>query len=637
MVRLEDVRGPEDVKAVSRDELPAFADALRRDIIRVCSQTGGHLASSLGAVELTVALHWLFNSAEDRFVWDVGHQTYGHKILTGRRDQMGGIRTLGGLAGFTATSESEHDALTVGHASTSLAAALGMALARDSRGDDYRVIPVIGDGALTGGMALAALNQIGHVKPKMTVILNDNDMSISENVGALNHYMRQLQVQPWLQSAEKSSKRALGEVWKPLADLGSRAKDATRRFFDPASNNPFHAMGLRYVGPIDGHNLEELLYYLEHIDQLEGPTMLHVLTRKGKGYDVAESDPILWHGASSFNPENPVHAGKTYSWSDAFGDAADALANHDDRVWMITPAMREGSGLVEYSRRHRDRYIDVGIAEDVAVTTGAGLALQGEKPIVAIYSTFLQRGYDQVIHDVAIENLDVVFAIDRAGLVGGDGATHQGIFDIAYLRAVPNMAIAMPRNANKLQSMLKAAVETPGPVALRWPRGSVEPADNADPEAWQPVVWGKAERLKEGSEVVVLALGPTVGYALEAAGRDPRVGVVDMQFVKPLDLGLLHELAEEGAKLITVEDHTLPGGLGTAVAEALKDEGLDVPLKRLGLPDVFVPHGSPKAFHEAHGMGPEGIRATLEAQLGSPLVDPEATVEENVVGGVTSD
>ena len=292
---------------------------------------------------------------------------------------------------------------------------------------------------------------------------------------------------------------------------------------------------------------------------------------------------------------------------------------------------------MEYSRRHRDRYIDVGIAEDVAVTTGAGLALQGEKPIVAIYSTFLQRGYDQVIHDVAIENLDVVFAIDRAGLVGGDGATHQGIFDIAYLRAVPNLAIAMPRDANKLQSMLKAAVETAGPVALRWPRGSVEPADHADPEAWPPVVWGKAERLKVGSEVVVLALGPTVGYALEAAGRDPRVGVVDMQFVKPLDVGLLHELAEEGVKLITVEDHTLPGGLGTAVAEALKDEGLDVPLKRLGLPDVFVPHGSPKAFHEAHGMGPEGLKSTLEAQLGSPLIDPEATVEENVVGGVTSD
>lgn len=632
MVQLEDVRGPEDVKTVTRDELPAFADALRRDIIRVCSQTGGHLASSLGAVELTVALHWLFNSTQDRFVWDVGHQTYGHKILTGRRDQMGSIRTLGGLAGFTATSESEHDALTVGHASTSLAAALGMALARDARGDDYRVIPIIGDGALTGGMALAALNQIGHVKPKMTVILNDNDMSISENVGALNHYMRQLQVQPWLQSAEASSKRALGEVWRPLAELGSRAKDATRRFFDPASNNPFHAMGLRYVGPIDGHNLDELLYYLEHIDQLEGPTMLHVLTRKGKGYDVAESDPILWHGASSFNPEKPVHAGKTYSWSDAFGEAVDALANHDDRVWVITPAMREGSGLVEYSKRHRDRYIDVGIAEDVAVTTGAGLALQGEKPIVAIYSTFLQRGYDQVIHDVAIENLNVVFAIDRAGLVGGDGATHQGIFDLAYLRAVPNMSVAMPRDASKLQSLLKAAVDTPGPVALRWPRGSVEPAATADPDGWQPVVWGQAERLKDGSQVVLLALGPTVAYALEAAGEDPRVGVVDMQFVKPLDVGMLRELAQAGVQLITVEDHTLPGGLGSAVAEALKDEDLDLPLLRLGLPDVFVPHGSPKAFHEAHGIGPEALRATLETQLGSPLMQAEQDAEASVAG-----
>src|SRR5690554_1467034 len=432
---LEGINQPEDLKGLKREQLTDLAEELRSEIVRVCSVAGGHLASSLGAVELTVALHYLFDTRHDRIVWDVGHQTYGHKILTGRKDRIDTIRRAGGLAGFTATSESEHDALTVGHASTSLAAALGMALARDARGHDYEVLAVIGDGAPTGGMALAALNQIGHVKPRMTIVLNDNEMSISENVGAINHYMRTLQVQPWFQAAEDRSKAALARVWEPLADVASRAKKATRRFFDPASNNPFHAMGLRYVGPIDGHDLDQLLYYLAHIRQLDGPTMLHLVTRKGKGYKVAESDPIAWHGASAFDPDNPVAKAGSHTWATAFGDAASALAAEDDRVWVITPAMREGSGLVEYSRRHPTRYIDVGIAEDVAVTVGAGLALRGEKPIVAIYSTFLQRGYDQVIHDVCLEGLDVVFAVDRAGLVGGDGATHQGLYDIEIGRA----------------------------------------------------------------------------------------------------------------------------------------------------------------------------------------------------------
>jgi 1-deoxy-D-xylulose-5-phosphate synthase len=548
---------------------------------------------------------------------------------------MCSIRKDGGLAGFATSSESPHDALTAGHASTSLAAALGMALARDARREDYRVLAVIGDGALTGGMALAALNQIGHVGPNMTVILNDNEMSISENVGALNHYMRQLQVQTWLQRAEVDSKKALAGLLEPLAEFGSRAKSAARRFLDPASNNPFHAMGLRYVGPIDGHNVHEVLYFLEHIDKLEGPTMLHILTRKGKGYTVAEADPITWHGAQKFDPAAPVARGKPYQWSNAFGDAVIALARRDDRVWVITPAMREGSGLGEYCKVHPSRYLDVGIAEDVAVTTAAGMALRGEKPIVAIYSTFLQRGFDQVVHDVSLENLDVVFAIDRAGLVGGDGATHQGVYDLAYLRAIPNLQVAMPRNAVQQRAMLKRALELGGPKAIRWPRGAVEPAPRAPVDAWEEIEWGKAEVVKEGSELWLIGLGPTVGYALQAAGDDPRVGVLDARFVKPLDEEAIVRLVRSGAQLVTIEDHALPGGFGSAVAELLTDRNVSARLTRLGIPDVIVPHGSPTVQHEQLGIGPDALRAKLSAWLG-PLNDGPRKVTGESAGSLSS-
>ena len=613
---LSGVRSPADVKALDESQLTQLAEELRSEIIRVCSVAGGHLASSLGAVELTVTLHYLFDTLKDRVVWDVGHQTYGHKILTGRADRIETIRQGGGLAGFAATSESPHDALTVGHASTSLAAALGMALARDARGDDSEIIAVIGDGALTGGMALAALNQIGHLKPRMTIVLNDNEMSISENVGAINHYMRSLQVQPWFQKAEDRSKAALNRVWEPLADLGSRAKKAARRFFDPASNNPFHAMGLRYIGPIDGHDIEQLIFYLSRIKELDGPTMLHIVTRKGKGYEVAETDPITWHGASSFDPSNPVAKGSSHTWAHAFGDIAGALAATDDRVWVITPAMREGSGLVTYSKQHKDRYIDVGIAEDVAVTVGAGLALRGEKPIVAIYSTFLQRGFDQVIHDVAIENLDVLFAIDRAGLVGGDGATHQGVYDMAYLRAIPNMSIAMPRDVNEMRAMLKAALRIGGPKAVRWPRGGVAPAPDAPVEAWDDIAWGSWQVAKEpasgAAPVWLLGIGPTVEYALTAAAGRPDVGVINARFVKPLDEVLLHRVAATARQLVTIEDHTVVGGLGAAVLESLTAVGITTPVKLLGVHDVIVPHGDPASQHEELGYGPKAIAALLD-------------------------
>jgi 1-deoxy-D-xylulose-5-phosphate synthase len=601
---LDHIHTSSDVGRLRHGDLPQLAAELRGEIIDVCSVTGGHLASSLGAVELTVALHHVYDTAVDRIVWDVGHQTYGHKILTGRRDQMRSIRKPGGLAGFTTSSESPHDALTVGHASTSLAAALGMALARDARAAPYDVVAVIGDGALTGGMALAALNQIGDRAPRMTIVLNDNEMSISENVGALNATMRRLQVQPWFQRAESRGKAALNDLWAPLADLGSRAKKAARRFFDPASNNPFHAMGLRYVGPIDGHDVEQVAFYLAKIRELDGPTMLHVLTRKGKGYDVAEADPIAWHGASKYDLTNPVTSGKAYQWSDAFGDAAIDLAGHDDRVWVITPAMREGSGLVRYGQVHPKRYLDVGIAEDVAVTTAAGLALRGEKPIVAIYSTFLQRGYDQVIHDVALEGLDVVFAIDRAGLVGADGMTHQGVYDLAYLRPVPGLCtIAAPKDARELRSLLRAAIERGGPVAVRWPRGGVEPAPDEAVPAWEDVVWGTWERVKPGSGIAILAFGATLPYALTAAGPRPRRRGRE----RALPQAARHRHARRAlggrrTALVTVEDHMLAGGFGAAVAEYLSDAGADVPLVRLGIRDQHVPHGDPAA-HNTRNWG----------------------------------
>lgn len=637
MALLDHISTSADVARLRRDQLPQLAMELRAEIIEVCSETGGHLASSLGAVELTVALHHVYDTLHDRIVWDVGHQTYGHKIITGRRGMMRRIRQAGGLAGFTTSSESPHDALTVGHASTSLAAAYGMALARDARKAPYDVVAVIGDGALTGGMALAALNQIGHLKPRMTIVLNDNEMSISENVGALNEFMRRLQVQPWFQRAERQGKAALSDLWSPIGEWASRAKQATRRFFDPASNNPFHAMGLRYVGPIDGHDVEQLTFYLSQIRELEGPTLLHIVTRKGKGYEVAEADPITWHGASKYDALNPIASGKAYQWSDAFGDAAIELTRHDDRVWVITPAMREGSGLVRYSKTHPHRYLDVGIAEDVAVTTAAGLALRDEKPLVAIYSTFLQRGYDQVIHDVALENLDVVFAIDRAGLVGADGMTHQGVYDLAYLRPIPNLSIGMPRDALELRGMLKGALERGGPVALRWPRGGVAPAPDEPPARWPEIPWGSWEILAGPDDpatasAAVLTFGATLPYALAAAADMPDVLVVNARFAKPLDAGLLGVLARAGVPLLSVEDHVLAGGFGAAVAEHLSTEAQPFTLKRLGIDDEHVAHGDPKTQHGELGYDAAGIRAAL-LEL-TAAADGAASVDTPAAGRV---
>ncbi|WP_457630574.1 1-deoxy-D-xylulose-5-phosphate synthase [Oceanithermus sp.] len=602
---LSRIQGPQDLKKLSQEELEQLVVELRDEIISVTANTGGHLASSLGAVELIVALHRVFDSPRDRILFDVGHQAYAHKLLTGRRDRFHTIRQRGGLSGFTKVSESEHDAITVGHASTSLANALGMAVARDLRGEDYKIVAVIGDGALTGGMALAALNKIGELGKDMLIILNDNEMSISPNVGALAGYFKTLQVQKWVQDAEKVGKGLLERISPRLYELADRAKEATKMILH--QENPFYAWNLRYVGPVDGHDVRGLVYLLERLKDLSGPTLLHIVTKKGKGLAAAEEDPTNWHGASPFNPEAPKARPGGHTWSKAFGEAVSELAGREERLVVLTPAMREGSGLSEYARKYPERFLDVGIAEDVAVTTAAGMALAGMKPVVAIYSTFLQRAVDQVIHDVAIEKLDVVFAIDRAGLVGGDGPTHHGVFDLAFLRTVPNLQIAAPKDALELRAMLAAALRQGGPVALRWPRGAVEPAP---PGVWPECRWGSWEVVREGSEVYLLAFGKTLAYALEAAGDDPRVGVVNARFIKPLDLDTLAALARNH-KLITVEDHQLAGGFGAAVLEALEELGLRPEVRRLGLPDRFTDQGKPESLHAEAGIDAAGIRKAL--------------------------
>ena len=613
---MDKVNSPEDLKRLSLEELLLLAEEIRSEIIRVTAQNGGHLASSLGAVELVLALHRVFDSPRDRILFDVGHQAYAHKLVTGRKDRFHTLRKEGGISGFTKVSESPHDAITAGHASTSLANALGMVLARDLMGEDYHVVAVIGDGALTGGMALAALNKIGELQKRMLIVLNDNEMSISENVGALNKYFKELQIRKWVQDAEKLGKNILERISPQLFGLVDRAKEAAKLLLH--QENPFYAWGIRYVGPVDGHDLKGLVHILEHLKALDGPTLLHVVTKKGKGYKVAEADPIYWHGPPGFDPKKPEKVSKGYTWSQAFGDAVTELAHMEPRLFVLTPAMREGSGLVRYSLEHPERYLDVGICEDVAVTTAAGLALRGMKPIVAIYSTFLQRAYDQVIHDVAIENLPVVFAIDRAGIVGADGATHHGVFDIAYLRTVPNLQIAAPKDALELRAMLKKALEVGGPVAIRYPRDNVERAPEG---VWPEIAWGKWEVLKEGTEAYILAFGKTLKYALEAAGDDPRVGVVNARFLKPLDREMLRALSRY--KLLTVEDHQRMGGFGSAVLEALNEMGLKPEVQVLGLPDRFFEHGAIPSLHRQAGIDAEGIRKALAA-MGVAVVHERA-------------
>ena len=606
---LQAIDSPEDLRKLPRHDLHRVADEVRQCVLDNVSKTGGHLSSNLGTVELTVALHYVFNTPEDRIVWDVGHQTYPHKILTGRRERMPTLRQLDGLSGFPRRDESEYDTFGVGHSSTSISAALGMALAARQKGENRHAIAVIGDGAMTAGMAFEALNHAGVEDCKLLVILNDNDMSISPPVGALNRYLAQLMSGRFYAAAKEGAKQVL-KAAPPLFELAKRFEEHAKGMVVPATL--FEKFGFNYIGPIDGHDLESLIPTLENIKHLEGPQFLHVVTKKGQGYKLAEADPVTYHGPGKFDPAvgivPPSTPPKT-TFTQVFGKWLCDMAAQDERLVGITPAMREGSGMVEFHKRFPKRYYDVGIAEQHAVTLAAGLACEGVKPVVAIYSTFLQRAYDQLIHDVALQNLPVVFAIDRAGLVGADGATHAGAYDIAFIRCIPNMALACPADEAECRQLLSSAYAQNHPVAVRYPRGAG--VGKTAPEGLDALPYGQAElRRQGGSGLAILAFGSLLYPALQAAEALDAT-VVNMRWVKPLDVHMLREVAQHHARLVTVEDGCVMGGAGSAVSEALHAMGLTREVLQLGLPDVFVEHGDPVKLLSMQGLDAAGIEKSI--------------------------
>ena len=587
---LDAIADPADLRRLSREQLPALAEELRTFLLDSVARTGGHLSSNLGTVELTVALHYVFDTPADRLVWDVGHQTYAHKILTGRRDGMARLRMKDGISGFPKRDESPYDTFGVGHSSTSISAALGMAVAARDKGEDRRVVAIIGDGAMSAGQAFEALNNAGVADANLLVILNDNDMSISPPVGALNKYLARLLSGRTFNAARKAGEKVLS-VAPPLLELAKRAEEHVKGMFVPGTL--FEEFGFNYIGPIDGHDLDSLIPTLENLRQLKGPQFLHIITRKGQGYKLAEANPVLYHGVSKFDASNGIQAsaggkGGKLTYTQVFGDWLCDMAATDDRLVAVTPAMCEGSGMTRFAEQHPRRYHDVGIAEQHAVTFAAGLACEGMKPVVAIYSTFLQRAYDQLIHDVALQNLDVTFAIDRGGLVGADGATHQGAFDLSYLACIPNMVVMAPADEAECRRMLTTAYRHPGPAAVRYPRGSgpaVPPAPTLD-----EIEIGRGEIRRQGRGVAILAFGPLLAPALEAAEAIDAT-VANMRFVKPLDIGLIRELAATHDRLVTLEENAVIGGAGSEVAHVLETTGIRRPFLRLGLPDAFIEHG----------------------------------------------
>ncbi|MCE2869948.1 MAG: 1-deoxy-D-xylulose-5-phosphate synthase [Oxalobacteraceae bacterium] len=607
---LQKINDPFDVRALTRPELSTLADELRTYLLESVAQTGGHLSSNLGTVELTIALHYVFNTPEDRIVWDVGHQTYPHKILTGRRDRMASLRQQDGLSGFPRRVESVYDTFGTAHSSTSISAALGMALAARTKGEKRHSIAVIGDGAMTAGMAFEALNNVGVYEDiKMLVVLNDNDMSISPPVGALNRYLARLMSGKFYAAAKSMGKSILPPSMRELA---KRFEEHAKGMLVPATL--FEEFGLNYIGPIDGHDLESLIPTLQNLKNLEGPQFLHVVTKKGQGYKLAEADPILYHGPGKFNPSEgikPAAAGKK-TYTQVFGDWLCDMAEHDEKLVAITPAMREGSGMVKFEQKFPDRYYDVGIAEQHAVTFAGGMACEGLKPVVAIYSTFLQRGYDQLIHDVALQNLDVTFALDRAGLVGADGATHAGNYDMAYLRCIPNMVVMAASDENECRKMLTTAYQYPGPAAVRYPRGAGIGA--AIDSELSSIEIGKGEIRRQGKNVAILAFGTMLVPSLKA-GETLNATVVNMRFIKPLDTVLVAELAANHDLIVTVEEGSVMGGAGSAVAEALAAAGIVKPLLQLGLPDKFIDHGDAPQLLAQCGLDAAGITASVNQRL----------------------
>jgi 1-deoxy-D-xylulose-5-phosphate synthase len=609
---LHAIQSPADLRQIPRSDLPTVANELRACVLDNVSKTGGHLSSNLGTVELTLALHYVFNTPEDRIVWDVGHQTYPHKILTGRRERMPTLRQLNGLSGFPRRDESEYDTFGVGHSSTSISAALGMALAARQKGESRHSIAVIGDGAMTAGMAFEALNNAGVEECKLLVILNDNDMSISPPVGALNRYLAQLMSGKFYSAAKTVGKNVLKNA-PPLFELAKRLEEHAKGMVVPATL--FEKFGFNYIGPIDGHDLESLIPTLENIKHLDGPQFLHVVTKKGQGYKLAEADPVAYHGPGKFDPAVGLVPSTTpakTTFTQVFGQWLCDMAQQDQRLVGITPAMREGSGMVEFHRRFPDRYYDAGIAEQHAVTFAAGMACEGLKPVVAIYSTFLQRAYDQLIHDVALQNLPVVFAIDRAGLVGADGATHAGAYDIAYIRCIPNMSLACPADERECRQLLSTAYAQNHPVAVRYPRGAgVGTVPDAD---LNPLPLGKAEIRRQGQGIAILAFGSLLAPALKAA-EALNATVVNMRWVKPLDTEMLAQVAHDHPQLVTLEEGSIMGGAGSAVTEALQQLGLVRPVLQLGLPDVFIEHGDHAQLLAAQGLDSAGIEASIRKRF----------------------
>jgi 1-deoxy-D-xylulose-5-phosphate synthase len=610
---LERINWPHELRALDRRELRQLARELREFLLESVSQTGGHLSSNLGTVELTLALHYVYETPHDRLIWDVGHQTYAHKVITGRREGMRRLRMRHGIAGFPRRDESEYDTFGTAHSSTSISAALGMAVAARQQGVKRKAVAIIGDGAMSAGMAFEALNNAGAMDADVLVILNDNEMSISPAVGALNNYLARMMSGRFYSAARRAGRKVLGE-------LAERAEEHVKGMVTPGTM--FEEFGFNYIGPIDGHDLDILIPTLRNIRQMRGPQFLHVITRKGQGYKLAEADPVLYHGVSTFKPAAGISgakAGGKPSYTQIFGDWLCDMAAADERLIGITPAMREGSGLVRFAELYPERYFDVGIAEQHAVTFAAGLACEGMKPVVAIYSTFLQRAYDQLIHDVALQNLPVLFALDRGGVVGADGPTHHGAFDLSYLRAIPNMIVMTPSDENECRRMLYTGVTLNAPVAVRYPRGT-GPGVALD-ETMKALALGKGElrracgsTVATGRRVALLAFGSMLRPALQAA-ETMDAAVANMRFVKPLDDDLVRDLAASHDLLVTIEENVVMGGAGSAVLECLQSSRIPIPVLQLGLPDQFIEHGDPAGLLAECGLNAEGIAARVQAAL----------------------
>ncbi|MBT8350485.1 MAG: 1-deoxy-D-xylulose-5-phosphate synthase [Deltaproteobacteria bacterium] len=616
MSLIEKINSPDDLKKLPRSDLPLLAKEIREIIVDVVSKSGGHLASSLGAVELAIAVHYVFNTPADKVIWDVGHQTYAHKILTGRRDHFHTLRKLGGISGFTRRSESDFDTFSTGHSGTSISAGLGVACAKHLKDEASKVIAVIGDGSMTSGIAFEGLNQAGdtHKDKDIIVILNDNDMSISRNVGALSSFLSRKLSTKRMQELRKdfgAFLKSLPKVGDDIYQIAKRTEDSFKSFVTPGML--FEAYIFEYFGPINGHNLEHLINILTNIKHLNEPVLLHVTTIKGKGYYPAEKNPVYFHGCSNFDiktGECIIQSDSTRTYTEVFGDAMVEFAKKDNKIVAVTAAMPEGTGLVKFAKTYPDRFFDVGIAEQHGVTFAAGLATEGFKPVVAIYSTFLQRAYDQILHDVCLEAIPVVFAIDRGGIVGEDGATHHGLFDLSYLRSLPNMVVMAPKDDHELRRMLKTALSHKGPIAIRYPRGEAMVSKIKDNDTLIPL--GEGELLTKGNDILILCIGQTVAETLNAQAELSKIGIsatiVNCRFVKPLDADLICSLAGKIQRVITVEENVLPGGFGSAILECLDDNKVKVSLlKRIGIKDTFVEHGSQRLLREKYAIDAQSI------------------------------